>query len=733
MKLTLGGVLGRIKRQILGDDRPKQNPWQHDRLGFAPTAERLAKTVIETISPNGYVIGLHGKWGSGKSTMLNFVLAYVDKHNVENEDDKLIHIDFRPWLISGHQDLIVGFFKILTEKLAQSDPAWKRNRRKLAKAIDGAAGDIVDAAAKVALTLDPTGGMAAGIAGKLAKGGIHTLLKPFIEEPSLQAAYENLKGHLSKSGMRFLVTIDDIDRLNEDEVKSIMHMVKSVGQLPNVIYLLSYDRDIVWAALDKGVNRQGPKVGEKIVQQEIEIPRLQRSHLLTILDEETSFLIGDTPNDSRWQDIVADGIHRWIRTPRDVVRLSNAVKFVAPSLKGEVDAQDILAMEGLKLFDQGAFNWIRDNRDFLFSEGIYQIDNKEAADATVAQLKNRLDSEGADRVINLLCALFPQTRKRLMGKDSFYSTSFEEVVRRRGVGSPIGYDAYFAMMLPRGAVPRAVVESLLADGADIEFIRAAFNRAMTTRDSQGQLQIVGLIDELRIRFRGGNAVRPSPALFNVLFEFGEQVIGYDIDRGAFSLPPSALLSFMIQNMLESWGIDEAGRQIVSAFSAPTSVAFLAEIYTDLGQSLGVFPSSSNRKALISSEVFEQIGEALIQKLDVSAADGTLRLAPYFFNIIQAWVHLANSQTVKAWIEAGIAESPMFLARLGKGLVGYSIGTPVREYFMRETPDPTLFNLEKLHAAAQNHMVSTEISDDQRNLLKVITESTGEMLKKDASR
>src|SRR5471032_57966 len=109
----------------LSDDAPKQNPWQDDRLGFMPFAERLSKVILSLEIPNGYVIGLHGEWGSGKSTAINFVKAFLDKHNVEaeNEAAQIEILDFQPWIVSGHQDLITSFFKVLSEKL----PGAKRS------------------------------------------------------------------------------------------------------------------------------------------------------------------------------------------------------------------------------------------------------------------------------------------------------------------------------------------------------------------------------------------------------------------------------------------------------------------------------------------------------------------------------------------------------------------------------------------------------------------------------
>src|SRR5262245_52930161 len=87
----------------LGDDLPKQNPWQEDRLGFKPFAERLAKVITTLSAPNGYVIGLHGEWGSGKSTAINFVREFLKKHNQEMSQakDAITLVDFQPWIVAG--------------------------------------------------------------------------------------------------------------------------------------------------------------------------------------------------------------------------------------------------------------------------------------------------------------------------------------------------------------------------------------------------------------------------------------------------------------------------------------------------------------------------------------------------------------------------------------------------------------------------------------------------------
>ena len=160
----------KVDEYNLGDDQPKRNPWQDDMLEHAPFARRLANVVINMNIPNGYVIGLHGRWGSGKTTAVNFVLEYIKKYNQEKDDGyrAIEHIDFRPWIISGHQDLMAAFFKQFSEHLKQDGAAariWKRGMRTLAQNAD----PLVNAAATLALTIDPSGGAISGLAGNIAK------------------------------------------------------------------------------------------------------------------------------------------------------------------------------------------------------------------------------------------------------------------------------------------------------------------------------------------------------------------------------------------------------------------------------------------------------------------------------------------------------------------------------------------------------------------------------------
>ena len=376
-----------------GGDRPKRDPGTEDRLGYAAFARHVARVIVNLDLSNGYVIGLHSRWGRGKSTALNFVLEYLKEHNEANKDNQIIHIAFRPWIVSGRQDVVSAFFKTLSESLGTGRGRFFRAVLGAMSPVALATDNLVQAATRLSIFTEPTIGHAAlRFTEGLAKTSIKKLVLRYMEEPSLQKTYERLREHLTKCGKRFIVTIDDVDRLEDADVRTTLQMVKSIGQLPNIVYLLAYDRRIVWKALGTDEGAVEPGYAEKIVQQEIELPAPSMGALLEMLHLEVPFLEAATKSSSRGQVIRDDGTARWIRSPRDVVRLSNAVRFSRLALEGEVDDLDLFAMEGLRLFDHGAYAWIRDHRDFLLGVGRLESADEDAARDVVAGLEPRLSA-----------------------------------------------------------------------------------------------------------------------------------------------------------------------------------------------------------------------------------------------------------------------------------------------------------------------------------------------------
>jgi len=705
---------------VVSDDLPKENPWQEDRLGYKPFCERLSKAILALQVPNGYVIGLHGEWGSGKSTALNFVAAFLRKHNQEcaDEKSKLILVDFRPWIVSGHQDLIAAFFKVMAETLGPR-PNWLSRQWKRALHGMRVGGDsLIDAVATVAVTVDPSGGVASKAVSTVAKKTLGGMVDNFLADPSLQAAHKRLQKELRKSGQRFLVTIDDLDRLQEDEIRSIMQMVKTVGQLPNVIYLLAYDRKIVWASLDGHTKKSRPRFAEKIVQQELELPRPSRDALLSMLDREIDFLTGVVSDSLRWHQIVHHGVRRWIRHPRDLLRLANAVKFSWPALNGEIDPADLLAMEGLRLFDVDAFNWIRWNREFLFSDGPFMMASDETVAVEARRLKDNLAEEARAQTLSLLAVLFPRSIKAFEGEKAMSEETPASTASRRGIGCAPGYDAYFGMHPSSDAIPKTVIDNIVGDLGDEAALRKLILPYFEKHDRRGQPLIANLLEELRYRFKAPVRPHPTQEFLDVLFEFGDRVLSINWKDEAFTLTPRSQLSFLIADILQEWGERDAGSHLVASFKKSNSASFCANVFVDRARELGKFPEESKGRPTVSEEDFKTLGAELLAKIERSAADETLENAPYYFDIVRAWSYLGKPAEAKAWLSNGVTKSEKFLVKVGKGLVSYTLGEHERTYSLRSRPED-FYDIKVIRGAVRRFEDSIELTQDERNMLAAI--------------
>jgi len=82
--------------QMVLADVPLKTPEQ-DKLGFAPFAKRVASVIKRMDVKESVVFGIYGKWGSGKTTFLNFLTHYL------NTDNSVIIVRFNPWWFSGKE------------------------------------------------------------------------------------------------------------------------------------------------------------------------------------------------------------------------------------------------------------------------------------------------------------------------------------------------------------------------------------------------------------------------------------------------------------------------------------------------------------------------------------------------------------------------------------------------------------------------------------------------------
>jgi predicted KAP-like P-loop ATPase len=216
-----------------------------------------------------------GPWGSGKSTLLNFASSEIEALGEDWEVKR-----FNPWLFSDTESLVSEFFKTL--RVALSVDLTTELREKLARYSHAVA---------------PFGALAK-LVGFDATKMIEALAGKLDGDLSIEKARDDLSEALSECDTKFVVVIDDLDRLLPEELLLVLKLIRLVGSLPHIYYLLAYDEatllDVLGTTeLARGNESRALTYLEKIVQVRLDIPPMSARHQSMYFSEGFQRVLGD--------------------------------------------------------------------------------------------------------------------------------------------------------------------------------------------------------------------------------------------------------------------------------------------------------------------------------------------------------------------------------------------------------------------------------------------------------
>jgi hypothetical protein len=320
-----------------------------DRLGRRDLATEMAQQIELAPCDAGFVCAIVGEWGSGKTSMLNLVVEALEGRKVRT-------FEFDPWLFSNTEELVTRFLRELGSHLLASES----RRNGLGKA-GGAL--LTYAEALEPLGWLPAVGVWATRASMLAKTA-NTIRSDRRKELSVDATRDAVWGALRELDDRVLVVMDDLDRLDAEQIRDIMRLVRLVANFPNVVYLLAYSRTAVERALSarpEEDTRDGAAYLEKIVQVPYMLPPAARGEVFAIFEEELEQALDGSRgafDESFWVDVIGPRVEPFLGTVRAARRLVNVIPTIARLVKDEVAIVDVVALETLRLFAPAAWEQI---------------------------------------------------------------------------------------------------------------------------------------------------------------------------------------------------------------------------------------------------------------------------------------------------------------------------------------------------------------------------------------
>jgi hypothetical protein len=416
-------------------------------------AGRIASIINGSKNPKSIVIGIYGKWGEGKTTVLNFIEQQLAEDT--------IFIQFNPWRFQDEPQLIRFFFTSVASALGKRLPSRKKEVFKLFSEY----GDSISAT--VPVFLKPVISIAKHFARK-------------VSEDTLEDQKRRIEEFIVRANASVVITIDDIDRLDTKEIQAVFKLVKLSGDFPRFSYILAFDNDLVAASLGQqfgsGTIREGYDFLEKIIQVPLQLPKAHTSALRAFsLDLLNKALDAHTVDltESETREFVSmfdTAFVPGLKNPRLAIRTANAIAFALPLLYKEVHTGDLLIIECIKVFYPELHAHIRNDSDLFLTN--YQSDHissrkqsrviRDQATKEIAELLKPYGEDLGDKIKDMLCDLFPQLGS-LYNNVVYPDERWREWYRQKRICSIYYFNRYFAYVVKEGDISDIYFDELLQD------------------------------------------------------------------------------------------------------------------------------------------------------------------------------------------------------------------------------------------------------------------------------
>lgn len=185
------------------------SPHQIDAVRAQYADEFMLKFQAIDNFDDSYSVVFYGKWGSGKTVFLRHIETKLREKN-----QKVIW--FNPWKCQSIQQINIDFFNLLTGVLTQYDSSLAKPILKYSDLLDS-----VEAPKIVEYIIN--------------------LFSP--QEDSMSELKEHIKESLFKIKVPIYILIDDLDRMDADEILAVIGLLRNTANFPYLKYVVGCDRD----------------------------------------------------------------------------------------------------------------------------------------------------------------------------------------------------------------------------------------------------------------------------------------------------------------------------------------------------------------------------------------------------------------------------------------------------------------------------------------------------------
>ena len=402
-------------------------------------------------NPNSFTILLNEAFGIGKTSFLCQMKKAIRGGEYQN---KIIYVEFRPWLCEKTETMITEFFSVLHQEL---------NRHFIL----------------------PTGMFSSYLSllvEKVPDSYYSFMFKSLYKKKTLTTEHDRIMTFLKQINRPIVISIDDVDRLHDDEVKLMLNLIRDTADFPNLFYIIAADKKNLCLSLER-LGIEAPEVYmKKFINFECLFPA-NDAVLKKIFQEKLDNVLREYSCTGS-KDLIIDSIFEIenllnaFETPRDIVRFFNVFTFAMDCIErngmmSEINVADLFAISIIQYLNINLYRLFRDDDSLLLSynertkslrisssyksvfehpivEQIKKNKNSEERDISIVEINDVI----ADVFVQkqtifryVICFLFEQERNDINGNSMRFADS---------------YFRYFAFTKKRTQILRAEVLAIFS-------------------------------------------------------------------------------------------------------------------------------------------------------------------------------------------------------------------------------------------------------------------------------
>lgn len=644
-----------------------------DRYGFKAIADNIARSVLSLPQDASNVIGIEGAWGSGKTSLLNLILTSLNQ--TKDSNTHVLHIS--PWL-SGNSPVEALFLPVATiiqQEMEKRHPptGFKKLWRKYllspeAQKVIEYAQDTSSRVLPLVEYLGQFSRIVNGIAGGIK---VITGTRLAVDQETTTKLRSEIAKQLVTLDLKFIVVMDDLDRLEPSQIAEVFRLVRAVADLPRFTHILCYDRNIITHAVEHALNvGDGNRYLQKIIQLSFKIPRPETFDLRYEFRQRAEALYQQinhqSPDPEMVRDLakIADTYGATLSTPREIHQAINSLIFLYPGMKDFVYFPDLCLLQLIRVTNPALYDWtehyLTERAAVETGQGALADGEKENFQRELITLMKMFRASNASSFM-ILAEWIPGVSGYDDDSLKLFERVSEDFSHLRATGKRLSslthWRYYFAFSSPQNVLPPAFFDQLFMQAGIPEKQQQLSEDMLSRINSEGSMTgtwFEHILNRLTPSLIKDRQFDECAGLVSFFFNYTDTVSERFRARNTwFSLSETGI-DQVVRNLLKHMlDLDESEtiahlERLITECCSPFWIAdFMRSLVWEHGLAQNSVSPLSER--LLSRETTEELRGRLAERMNQGGLQQQFLQRDSILRYLYAWKDMSSEETVKQWV------------------------------------------------------------------------------------